>query len=120
MCILHIIHTDYMSYDELFISALCGVSSPTHFINDGDRRNHGRFTKGGTYPLEGIYMALIGARFEKEYFMEHSLMAVTANQNTSERGYGQYNKKSDIGTVNDIYIRDNIRGNILAVMLVFM
>lgn len=26
---------DYLSYDELMLSALCGVSSPTHFINTG-------------------------------------------------------------------------------------
>lgn len=28
---------EYMSYDELIISAMCGISSPTHFINCGSR-----------------------------------------------------------------------------------
>ena len=28
---------EYLSYDELIISAMCGISSPTHFINDGNR-----------------------------------------------------------------------------------
>eukprot|EP01084_Bolivina_argentea_P148912 260244_1 len=61
---------DYLSYDELLISAMCGISSKTHFINNGDRRNCGRinknnFGKNKIYPINGIYMGLIGARFEK-------------------------------------------------------
>eukprot|EP01084_Bolivina_argentea_P212127 360646_1 len=31
---------NYLSYDELLISAMCGISSPTHFINAGERRNN--------------------------------------------------------------------------------
>lgn len=89
------LYLDYMSYDELFLSALCGVSSPTHFINDGDRRNNGRFNQNNAYPLEGIYMGLIGARFEKPYVMEYSLMVVEKDQNTSQRGYGAYNEYKD-------------------------
>lgn len=88
---------DYMSYDELFLSAMCGISAPTHFINDGDRRNNGRFDKqGGVYPMEGIYMGLIGARFEKPYVMEYSLMLVTKDQNTKDRGYGAYDEQKDL------------------------
>ena len=56
---------DYLSYDELIISAMCGISSKTHFINDGDRRNCGRtkedsFGKNSDYPMTGIYMGLVG------------------------------------------------------------
>lgn len=32
-----------MSYDELLISAMGGISSVTHFINEGSRRNLGRY-----------------------------------------------------------------------------
>eukprot|EP01084_Bolivina_argentea_P098032 176214_1 len=83
---------NYLSYDELLVSALCGISSPTHFINNGNRHNKGH--KGDdTYPLEAIYMGLVGARFEKQYNMEYSLMIVAKDQNKSLRGYGYYNKK---------------------------
>ena len=43
----------YMSYDELMISAMCGISSVTHFINNGTRRNLGRCARG-----EGVWMYL--------------------------------------------------------------
>lgn len=36
----------------------------------------------------GIYMGLVGARFERSGVMEHALMSVTAKQNTAENGYG--------------------------------
>eukprot|EP01083_Nonionella_stella_P223931 797520_1 len=80
--------SDYLSYDELLISSLCGISSPTHFINDGSRRNCGRVRKNSIYPIQGIYMGLVGARFEKNDVMEYSLMVVTNNQNKIENGYG--------------------------------
>jgi hypothetical protein len=32
---------DYMTYDELQLSALIGCSVPTYFINRGDRYNGG-------------------------------------------------------------------------------
>ena len=86
---------DYLSYDELIISALCGISSPTHFINNGDRRNCGRINEDDfgkeadkMYPMQGIYMGLVGARFEKSGYMEYALMAVTNEQNKKQNGYG--------------------------------
>eukprot|EP01083_Nonionella_stella_P062034 161407_1 len=88
--------SDYLSYDELMISALCGISSKTHFINNGDRQNCGRINKKNKYyPLEGIYMGLVGARFEKPGIMEHSLMIITPEQNTTENGYGAYQDDHD-------------------------
>merc|ERR1740123_2396024 len=84
---------DYLSYDELLISALCGVSSPTHFINAGSRVNSGRFDPNNKlYPMEAVYMGLIGARFEKMFVMEYALMIVHAQQNEKERGYGKYER----------------------------
>eukprot|EP01084_Bolivina_argentea_P056621 103579_1 len=88
--------SEYLSYDELMISALCGISSKTHFINNGDRRNCGRVNKNNEYyPAEAIYMGLVGARFEKSGFMEHALMAVTPQQNTIENGYGPHQEDNE-------------------------
>jgi len=85
----------YLSYDELLISAMCGISSATHCINNGDRRNCGRivdktFGKGAqfAFPRSAIYMGLVGARFEKPRYMEYSLMIVDDTQNTAGNGYG--------------------------------
>eukprot|EP01083_Nonionella_stella_P301494 1034595_1 len=51
--------------------------------------------KNKYYPLEGIYMGLVGARFEKPGIMEHSLMIITPEQNTTENGYGAYQEDHD-------------------------
>merc|ERR1719319_1556145 len=55
---------DYMSYDELIISALCGISSPTHFVNSGSRRNFGRVARNFgaedcEFPKQCVYMGLV-------------------------------------------------------------
>merc|ERR1719491_611798 len=92
--------SEYLSYDELILSAMCGMSSPTHFINAGSRQNRGRrdVSAHSPYPIEAVYMGLVGARFEKANVMEHALMAVTRKQNTAQFGYGknayQKSKKS--------------------------
>jgi len=54
---------DYMTYDEIAISALIGVSVPTFFINPGGRYNGGN--PDDPKQDYGIYIALTGARFEK-------------------------------------------------------
>jgi len=79
---------EYLSYDELVISAMGGVSSPTHFVNKGDRGNCGRPNADPFYPAKGVYLGLIGARFERPGVMEHALLAVTESQNTKQSGYG--------------------------------
>ena len=65
---------DYLSYDELILSAMCGISSPTHFINDGDRRNCGRinndeFGEDKLYPLFSLTMII-------EYALIYTLLCV--------------------------------------------
>jgi len=82
---------DYLSYDEMILSALTGVSSPTHFINDGDRFNKGVVSGNADYQKQGIYMGLVGARFEKQNVMEYSLMVISKDQNKAEHGYGDFN-----------------------------
>lgn len=61
---------NYLSYDEMALAALLGMSSPTYFINDGNRCNCG-VAKGGPHQEEGVFVGLIGARFEKPGQMEY-------------------------------------------------
>jgi len=79
---------DYQSYEEMELSALLAVSVPTHFINTGSRKNAGVAAEPGSYAAKGVYVALVGARFERTGRMEWRHMLVTAQQNTPANGYG--------------------------------
>ncbi len=79
---------DYLSYDEMAVAALIGVSVPTYFINNGARNNQAVVGIDGSYEEEGIYVGLVGARFEKPGYMEWQQMIITPQQNTQEKGYG--------------------------------
>jgi len=83
-----LILNDYISYDEMQIAALVGVSVPTYFINAGARWNAGKKDTPGTFEEKGIYTGLVGARFEKENYMEWQHMVITKHQNIKENGYG--------------------------------
>ena len=52
---------DVMSYDELCISALMAVSTPTHFINNGNRGNMGVRTLRAQAKFEptGVYIGQV-------------------------------------------------------------
>lgn len=65
---------DYLSYDEMMLGSLLGVSGPSHFINDGGRYNSARPGQPGTFEPRGIIVGLVGARFEREGRMDHRLM----------------------------------------------
>ena len=80
---------ELQSYDEMCLSALIGVSVPTHFINEGGRRNHGEYGVVATFQSKGVLIGLAGARFEREGKMEWQHMLVTRDQNTAANGYGQ-------------------------------
>lgn len=84
---------DYLSYDEMAISALIGMSVPTKFINNGWRNNRGNPASPGTFIDSGIYYGLVGARFEKPGLMEWRHMIITPEQNTSSLGYGAEAKR---------------------------
>jgi len=87
---------DYLSYDEMAIAALLGVSVPTHFINNGNRNNLGKKDLTASYQEKGVYTGLVGARFEKPGLMEWKHMIITSIQNTEENGYGDsFGKHSD-------------------------
>ncbi|KAK8103621.1 uncharacterized protein PG998_010654 [Apiospora kogelbergensis] len=65
---------DYLSYDEIMLGSLLGVSGPSYFINDGARYNRARPDKPGTFEPRGIIAGLVGARFERPGHMDHQLM----------------------------------------------
>ena len=79
---------EYLSYDEMQIAALLGVSVPTFFINSGDRYNSAVPGIPGTFEEQGVYVGLVGARFERPGLMEWQHMIVTPQQNTAANGYG--------------------------------
>jgi len=79
---------DYLSYDEMLLSSLLAVSTPCHFINRGDRSNKGAIDKMGTFERRGVYLAQVGARFERPGLMEWQHLVVDNLQNTVENGYG--------------------------------
>lgn len=81
---------EYNSYREMAIAALVGVSTPTYFINDGDRGNRGRPGAPGSFEEQGVYVGLVGARFERREQMEWRHMVITPTQNTTARGYGLF------------------------------
>ncbi len=82
---------EYLSYDEMQLSAFLGVSTPTHFINNGARNNRGIASSSQSHENSGIYVGLVGARFERPERMEWQHMLITAAQNTTEKGYGTHN-----------------------------
>lgn len=79
---------DYQSYFEMSLAAFLSMVVPTHFINDGSRDNKGIKDPDGAYEPKGIYVGMVGARFEKPGMMEWASMMVTPAQNTAENGYG--------------------------------
>jgi len=85
---------NYISYDEMQIAALIGVSVPTFFINNGSRTNKGNPTNKDEHEEQGILIGLIGARFEKKGLMEYEHIIITPEQNTLLRGYGINKNKS--------------------------
>jgi hypothetical protein len=81
---------EYLSYDEMTISALIGASSPTYFINTGGRFNRAKAQNQGEYRERGIYVGLVGARFEVPDQMESRFLIADANFCTAGRGYGYH------------------------------
>ena len=80
---------EYLSYDEIAIGALVGVSVPTFFINNGARANRGLKMNGKDFEHSGIYTALVGARFELPDQMESKFLLVQKELNERSNGYGK-------------------------------
>lgn len=66
----HLTLDAYLSYDEMMLGSLLGVSGPSYFINEGDRYNMAKPGKQGTFEERGIIIGLVGARFEREDRMD--------------------------------------------------
>lgn len=79
---------DYMSYDEMSISALVSLSVPTHFINNGKKTNYAKIGEKGSYEESGVYVGMVGTRLEKPGYMEWKHIVITPEQNTTQNGYG--------------------------------
>ena len=67
---------EYLSYEEMEVSALLCVSVPTFFINDGDRKHKGKFTFED-HEEEGILIGAVGARFAVPNLMEGKYMLMS-------------------------------------------
>lgn len=60
---------DYLTYEEMMISSLLGVSGYTAYLNDGRRTNNGLLRLDQAH-REGTQIGLVGARFEREGRMD--------------------------------------------------
>lgn len=79
----------YLSYDEMQLAALITVATPSFFVNDGNRENHGQLAEDQSHEEKGLIVATVGARFERPEVNEYAHMLITREQNTSEKGYGK-------------------------------
>ena len=80
---------EYMSYDEMKLSALLSVSSKSYFINDGSRRNNGVKGTEGSFQKNGVIVGQVGTRFENPGKMEWQDCIITPDQNRRQDGYGE-------------------------------
>ena len=64
----------FLSYDEIKVSALLQLSTPTLLINSGSRDNVGQPGQRGTFISEAVYVGAVGARFEVAGRMEYQDM----------------------------------------------
>lgn len=70
----HLTLKEYLSYDEIMLGSLLGVSGPSFFINDGNRHNRARPMPAGTFEPRGVIVGLVGARFERDDRMDATYM----------------------------------------------
>ncbi|KAI1373956.1 hypothetical protein F4677DRAFT_427750 [Hypoxylon crocopeplum] len=71
---------EYMTYDEIMLSSLIGVSGPSYFINDGRRNNRGVRQEQGTFEPRGIIIGLVGTRFERRMHMDSNFILNNSDQ----------------------------------------
>ncbi|XP_050296793.1 uncharacterized protein LOC126736463 isoform X2 [Anthonomus grandis grandis] len=71
-----------LSYDEIKLSALLYVSSYTHFINKGERKNRAVYADDRSLIQDdGIIMGMIGPRLKKFFVMDFQEIVLTPKQN---------------------------------------
>lgn len=79
---------DYISYDEMLLSALLTVSSNVTFINDGNRNNMAAASSSGTFEPRGVMIGAVGTRFERDEEMETIFILLDKARSTTANGYG--------------------------------
>ena len=77
---------EYLSYEEMEVSALICVSVPTFFINKGDRKNKGIMTVGD-HEEEGVLIGAVGARFVVPTLMEGKYMLRSSDAQLSIKSH---------------------------------
>ncbi|KAI8956440.1 hypothetical protein F5Y11DRAFT_211050 [Daldinia sp. FL1419] len=65
---------EYLTYDEIMLGSLMGVSGPSYFINAGSRYNRSEIQDLGTFEPRGIIIGLVGARFERPGRMDSNFI----------------------------------------------
>jgi hypothetical protein len=61
---------EYISYDEMLMSACVNMSTPTFFVSNGSVKKHVEPKPLDPFIPEGILCGLVGARLQKKGFME--------------------------------------------------
>merc|ERR1711892_636677 len=83
---------NFLSYDEIKISALIQLSTETFLINSGSRNNKGEKGRYGSFITEAVYVAAVGARFEKPGRMDYQDIVISElDKDTVFESY--YNQK---------------------------
>lgn len=77
---------EYLSYDEMMLGSLMGVSGPSYFINRGGRLNGGKLETSAEWERRGIIMGLVGARFERKERMD-SIFMITGEKKKNSSSY---------------------------------
>ena len=80
---------DYISYDEMQISSLVSVASPSFFINSGSKYNNGKKQTNSNFERMGVYVGTVGARFEVFDRMESQHILISKTFNKEENGFGK-------------------------------
>lgn len=74
LCNHHLSLDEYLSYDEMMLGSLLGVSGPSHIINDGRRDNSAHYDDPdgpNAHEPRAVVVGLVGSRFERADRMDH-------------------------------------------------
>ena len=82
---------NFLSYDEMRLSALISLSSWSDFINNGERKNEGTLGSPGSFQEVGVICGQVGCRFKKPGHMDNVDILVTSSNNVEQNGYGGRN-----------------------------
>eukprot|EP00936_MAST-01D_sp_MAST-1D-sp1_P002043 g2043.t1 len=77
-----------LSFDEIAVASLIGLSGLTHFFNDGKPNNCGELGIPGSFERTGVYTSVSAPRFDHEGLLDWQHIVVSPSQNTTENGYG--------------------------------